>query len=311
MDMKSLIDKLENLKAKDLPLHTAWNVAICRCIDVVEQHANHQNIEDRSVQNAEAPAVSESNIPEAAGNINSTLIAIIKNYERFEELRAKIPTLVHPEAAKLSEIYDEMLGCLMPFIDYYKQQQEFKRCDISVKTAWQEYEIIRQVLEGLLKNFSWDGDTEKVEFTANERCYYSDVVGRDKWPNPFERPMKRKVRDNICRELVASWMMLNGFATGHGDNIEDLLKELEEQLATPKREYSIGDWLPIATLPDGGTEVVEILMSGGTICRSPGIDREETPRHIKAELAEQGYWPNHKEFTPTHWRRITLIEGQS
>ena len=28
------------------------------------------------------------------------------------------------------------------------------------------------------------------------------------------------------RELVASWMINNGFATGHGDTLEDLLKEL-------------------------------------------------------------------------------------
>jgi hypothetical protein len=32
------------------------------------------------------------------------------------------------------------------------------------------------------------------------------------------------------RELVASWMINNGFATGHGDTLDDLLHELEWQV---------------------------------------------------------------------------------
>ena len=40
------------------------------------------------------------------------------------------------------------------------------------------------------------------------------------------------VQDAILaeREKVAQWMMAQGYATGHGDNIEDLLKELEWQI---------------------------------------------------------------------------------
>ena len=33
------------------------------------------------------------------------------------------------------------------------------------------------------------------------------------------------------KEKVAQWMMHRGYATGHGDTVEDLLKELELQLA--------------------------------------------------------------------------------
>ena len=33
------------------------------------------------------------------------------------------------------------------------------------------------------------------------------------------------------REKVAAWMMARGYATGHGDTIEDLLQELEWQIA--------------------------------------------------------------------------------
>ena len=38
------------------------------------------------------------------------------------------------------------------------------------------------------------------------------------------------------REKMAAWMMRQGYATGHGDTIEDLLKELEWQIAERERE---------------------------------------------------------------------------
>ena len=38
------------------------------------------------------------------------------------------------------------------------------------------------------------------------------------------------------REKVAKWMMGQGYATGHGDTIEDLFKELEWQVAERERE---------------------------------------------------------------------------
>jgi hypothetical protein len=38
------------------------------------------------------------------------------------------------------------------------------------------------------------------------------------------------------REKVAQWMMRQGYATGHGDTVEDLLKELEWQIRERERE---------------------------------------------------------------------------
>ena len=38
------------------------------------------------------------------------------------------------------------------------------------------------------------------------------------------------------REKVAKWMTDRGYATGHGDTIEDLFKELEWQVAERERE---------------------------------------------------------------------------
>jgi hypothetical protein len=38
------------------------------------------------------------------------------------------------------------------------------------------------------------------------------------------------------RNKLASWMIERGYATGHGDSTEDLLKELEWQIAERERE---------------------------------------------------------------------------
>ena len=38
------------------------------------------------------------------------------------------------------------------------------------------------------------------------------------------------------REKVARWIIHKGYATGHGDTIDDLLKELEWQVAERERE---------------------------------------------------------------------------
>jgi hypothetical protein len=40
----------------------------------------------------------------------------------------------------------------------------------------------------------------------------------------------------LCRNKVASWMMAQGYATGHGDTTEELLKELEWQVRESERE---------------------------------------------------------------------------
>ena len=36
------------------------------------------------------------------------------------------------------------------------------------------------------------------------------------------------------REKVAAWMMAKGYATGHGDTIEDLLQELDWQIVSKR-----------------------------------------------------------------------------
>jgi hypothetical protein len=41
------------------------------------------------------------------------------------------------------------------------------------------------------------------------------------------------------REKIAQWMIERGYATGHGDTVEDLLKELEWQIREREREKCI------------------------------------------------------------------------
>lgn len=40
----------------------------------------------------------------------------------------------------------------------------------------------------------------------------------------------------MTTEAVAKWMIDRGYATGHGDTIEDLLKELEWQVRESEQE---------------------------------------------------------------------------
>lgn len=61
------------------------------------------------------------------------------------------------------------------------------------------------------------------------------------------------------REAVARWMMEHGYATGHGDTIEDLLGELELQAGQHALEARLGPTATARTKPrdiadDGATE---------------------------------------------------------
>jgi len=59
------------------------------------------------------------------------------------------------------------------------------------------------------------------------------------------------------RELVANWLMRKGFATGHGDNIVDMLDELEWQIAEREREAcaKIADELQLDYAHDVAMEI--------------------------------------------------------
>jgi len=86
-------------------------------------------------------------------------------------------------------------------------------------------EIIRMAREaGLTVNPPSWGYTEHYHFAGFEQ--------------PFERFFQAAYAAGAAveREKLAAWMMSQGYTTGHGDTIEDLLVELEWQVRESERE---------------------------------------------------------------------------
>ena len=59
------------------------------------------------------------------------------------------------------------------------------------------------------------------------------------------------------KEKLAQWMMAKGYATGHGDSVEDLLQELDWQIAENWNQALING---ITTEREACAKVVEILI---------------------------------------------------
>lgn len=53
---------------------------------------------------------------------------------------------------------------------------------------------------------------------------------------------------STAREALAAWMTANGYATGHGDTVEDLLRELDWQ-----HRERVNGWRDIASAPKDGS----------------------------------------------------------
>jgi hypothetical protein len=58
---------------------------------------------------------------------------------------------------------------------------------------------------------------------------------RDEWESAVAEQWGNAIEFGL-RETVAKWMVKRGYATGHGDTVEDLLKELEWQIAERERK---------------------------------------------------------------------------
>jgi len=61
----------------------------------------------------------------------------------------------------------------------------------------------------------------------------------------------------VDKEKLAQWMIAKGYATGHGDTIEDLLNELDWQIAENWNRALIAG---ITTEREACAKVVEILI---------------------------------------------------
>lgn len=66
---------------------------------------------------------------------------------------------------------------------------------------------------------------------------------------------------NEGREKLASWMMLNGFATGHGDTIDDLLGELAAQVSELKAVHLAAREFIVRGLRNRGDALVVLELS--------------------------------------------------
>ena len=60
------------------------------------------------------------------------------------------------------------------------------------------------------------------------------------------------------REKLADWMMSQGYATGHGDTVEDLLKELEWQIAEREREACAKLCDVLAVHPEYASDITKV-----------------------------------------------------
>jgi hypothetical protein len=61
------------------------------------------------------------------------------------------------------------------------------------------------------------------------------------------------------REKVAAWMIKKGYATGHGDSVEDLLQELDWQIREQEREACID----IVAMHGGSVEIEAAIRARG------------------------------------------------
>jgi len=102
-------------------------------------------------------------------------------------------------------------------------------------------DIIRMAKEaGIYHAFDseghWDGLTDQKLFDPHP--HPNDVVYGDKRTvEILERFAAAACADE--RNKLASWMMAQGYATGHGDTTEDLLEELESEVGFKRAELWI------------------------------------------------------------------------
>jgi hypothetical protein len=71
----------------------------------------------------------------------------------------------------------------------------------------------------------------------------SKILTRAEWEASVAEAWSKAIESGL-RETVAQWMIERGYATGHGDTVEDLLKELEWQIRERERE----EWAKVAEL---------------------------------------------------------------
>ena len=80
------------------------------------------------------------------------------------------------------------------------------------------------MINELLDERQWQGLTDEEKADTVSGLAIANNIERE-WRDRMNAALKTE------REKVAQWMISRGYATGHGDTIEDLLQELEWQIA--------------------------------------------------------------------------------
>lgn len=90
-------------------------------------------------------------------------------------------------------------------------------------------EVIAAWMEGGGQTWRFDGKTEPELEVDRDFLFWNFIASLDAQSAERTRAEVEKMREDE-REKVAKWMIQHGFATGHGDTIEDLLGELAGQI---------------------------------------------------------------------------------
>lgn len=108
---------------------------------------------------------------------------------------------------------------------------------------------------------------------------------------------------SLDTEILADWMMANGYATGHGDDVAALVGELDWQ----HRERM--GWKPIKTAPKNGT-VIDVWLGNASpedvefYC-SPGTRRSANWHWFQGRFRPfSGLNVLVTTVDPTHWRPL-------
>jgi hypothetical protein len=86
---------------------------------------------------------------------------------------------------------------------------------------------------------------------------FAELPMGDAWVFPEEWQLQRLVAlaQAAERNKLAAWMIAQGYATGHGDTTEDLLKELEWQVRESEREACLSCYSPDDTAQDWADKI--------------------------------------------------------
>ena len=104
-------------------------------------------------------------------------------------------------------------------------------------------------------------DREAVIRMAREAC---DQAPREDWNSTawvFGDETLERFAALVAaaeRNKLAAWMIQRGFATGHGDTIKDLLKELEWQIKEHEREACAKVCDVLAVHPEYASDITKV-----------------------------------------------------